>query len=68
MHSVVQDAMEEFTDQIHNDFLCMQMNILHMFQQQQVTTFYDAFYYYRSVSNNLKFICVNFLLYNILSF
>lgn len=41
MHSVVQDAMEEFTDQIHNDFLCMQMNILRMFQQQQAELRYD---------------------------
>lgn len=41
MHSVVQDAMEEFTDQIHNNFLCMQMNILHMFQRQQAELRYD---------------------------
>ncbi|XP_014777542.1 protein NEDD1 [Octopus bimaculoides] len=39
LHSVVYDAMEVFTDNIHNDFLCMQMNVLRMMQQQKVEIF-----------------------------
>ncbi|CAI9737251.1 protein NEDD1-like isoform X1 [Octopus vulgaris] len=36
LHGVVYDAMEVFTDNVHNDFLRMQMNVLRMMQQQKV--------------------------------
>ncbi|GAB1601833.1 protein NEDD1-like [Argonauta hians] len=36
LRSVVYDTMEEFADHIHNDILCLQLNMLNIVQQQKV--------------------------------